>query len=83
MRTKTPITISDTTHLLLESLRLMETARSLFYDWVLAAISDESQIADRWMEQYADPAWNHVREMMNEQLKQTVYEWAATDSNAL
>ena len=67
--------ISNSTQLLLESFRLLEQARSKYYEYLEAVCKGNQE----FIEGYAaasDPAWNAIRDKLNEDITQTVYDWA-------
>lgn len=68
-------TISNTTQLLLDSFRLLEKARSKYYDYLEAACKGNQEYIDAYAAQI-DPAWNAIRDKLNDDITQTVYDWA-------
>lgn len=68
-------TISNSTQLLLESFRLLEQARSKYYDYLDAICKGNQENIDIYAS-LVDPAWNAIRDKLNEDITQTVYDWA-------
>ena len=71
-------TISNSTQLLLESFRLLEQARSKYYDYLDAICKGNQENIDIYAS-LVDPAWNAIRDKLNEDITQTVYNWANTE----
>lgn len=67
--------VSNPTQLLLESFRLLEQARSKYYDYLDAVCKGNQEYIDSYAA-ISDPAWNAIRDKLNDDITQTVYDWA-------
>ena len=76
-------TISNETQLLLESFRLLEQARSKYYDYLDALCKGDQNKIDIYASMI-DPAWNAIRDkILNEDIMQAVYDWANADQETI
>ena len=68
--------ICKATQMLLESFRLLEKSRTMYYDYLDAICQGDQNTIDIYASMM-DPAWNTLREkILNEDILQAVYEWA-------
>lgn len=67
--------ISTATQLLLESFRLLEQSRSKYYEYLEAACNGNQEFIDGYAAAI-DPEWNAIRDKLNDDITQTVYDWA-------